>query len=136
MHKPEQNPTTRPPAMNMANAALRFALELAALGAMGRWGWTLSTSGLRYLTMLVIPAFAATLWGTFTVPLDPSRGKDGPVPIPGIVRLGLEAAFFGFAVWAVVSLGHTTLARVYGALIGAHYVLGQDRTRWLLKRAG
>jgi len=136
MHQPNQAPSPQPPVLNMANGALRFALELTALGAMGRWGWALCPTALRYLTMLAVPAFAATLWGTFTVPSDPSRGKNGPVPVSGIVRLVLEAAFFGFAAWALFALGHARIALAYAALVCTHYTLACDRVRWLLTRVG
>ncbi len=69
------------------NLALRFLLELAALGAMGYWGWTQHEGPVRWRWAIGLPLVAAVLWGTFAVPNDPSRSGQAPVPIPGILRL-------------------------------------------------
>jgi hypothetical protein len=51
--------------------------------------------------MILIPLLAATAWGVFNVKGDPSRSGKAPVPVPGIVRLLLELAFFGSATLAL-----------------------------------
>jgi hypothetical protein len=114
------------------NAALRFALELVALGLFGRWGFMCRTADARYLWMLVLPLLAAVIWGTFTVPGDPSRGKTGPMRVSGAIRLAVEAAFFAAAAAACYALSTATWAAVFVALVCLHYVWAHARTRWLL----
>ncbi len=53
------------------NLALRFLLELVALGAMGYWGWTQHEGTARWLWAIGLPLVAAVLWGTFAVPTTP-----------------------------------------------------------------
>ena len=67
----------------VANLALRFALEVCALAALGFWGWSQTEAPWRYVLMLGVPALAAAVWATFTVPDDPSRSGRAPVPVPG-----------------------------------------------------
>jgi hypothetical protein len=110
-------------------------LELTALGLLGRWGFTCSTDPVRrYLWLVAVPLLAATIWGTFTVPNDPSRGKNGPVRVSGSVRLGIEAAFFGSAIAACYALTSTAWAALLSALICLHYAWAHSRTRWLLQQ--
>lgn len=77
-------------ANNPVNLALRFVLEMAALAALGYWGWTQHSGIARWAWTLGLVIGAAALWGTFRVPDDPGSA---PVAVPGIVRLLLEAAF-------------------------------------------
>ena len=115
------------------NLALRFLLELAALAAMASYGWQLTDSRpLRLLAAVVIPIIAASLWGIFAVPGDPSRSGQAPVPVKGSVRLGLELVFFGFGVWSLYASGAHMLSLVLGAVVLLHYVASYDRIRWLL----
>ena len=93
-----------------ANLAIRFFLELAALGAMGYWAWRQGEDTTRYVFAVLAPLAAAAVWGIFAVPDDPSRSGSAPVPVPGALRLGIEAIFFAFAVWALYQLGSITLA--------------------------
>lgn len=118
--------------MHPLNAALRFGLELLSLGMFARFGLSISSGPVRYVWMLVLPLVAAALWGTFTVPGDPSRGKDGLVPVSGATRLALEATFFGAAAASCYAL---TTALWTGLFIGAvvlHYAWAHRRNRWLL----
>lgn len=114
---------------NPINLAVRFLLELAALAAMGYWGWQQSDSWLRIVLALGIPTIAAVLWGTFRVPNDPGKA---PVPIPGAIRLALELVFFGFAVWALYDSGATTLSWIMGVTLFIHYIVSYDRVIWLI----
>ncbi len=118
---------------NPLNLALRFLLELAALACLAYWGWTQHTGALRFLLALGLPLLAAILWATFSVPGDRSRSGTAPVPVPGIVRLLLEALLFISAVWCLQDAGATTLAWIMGILLVAHYALSYDRIIWLLK---
>jgi len=113
------------------NLAVRFLLELAALGIMGAWGWRQGEGWLRFLFGLGIPLVAATLWGVFRVPNDPGRA---PVAVPGIVRLALEAAYFGLAVWALGDLGAVTWSWILGIILVIHYATSCDRLLRMIKK--
>lgn len=116
---------------NPLNLILRFLLELFGLFALGTWGWTQHAGFLRFVWAGGLPLVAAILWGTFRVPNDPGKA---PVPVPGWVRLGLEAAYFGGAVLALFAADRPTWAWVFGLLVAAHYGLSYDRIAWMLKR--
>ena len=121
------------------NLALRFFLELAALAALGFWGWHTngeSNGWLRFLLAVGIPMVAAVLWGTFAVPDDPSRSGKAPVAVPGFVRLAIEAALFVFAVWALYDAGYPGAGFIFGIVTGLHYIVSYDRILWLLRHNG
>lgn len=110
--------------------AVRFVLELVGLYALVYWGWTQHTGAGRYLWAIGLPLLAAVLWGTFRVPGDPG---DAPVAVPGAVRLLLEAAFFGGAVWALAASGRGSWAIALAVIVLAHYALSYDRIVLLLQ---
>jgi hypothetical protein len=116
------------------NLAVRFLLELAALSSMGVWGWRAGTGWLRFVLAALIPMTAAVLWGVFAVPDDPSRSGAAPVAVPGLVRLALEAAVFGFGSWALKDSGFTRTSLALGVVIVVHYAISYDRIAWLLDR--
>jgi len=118
---------------NPLNLAVRFVLEISALVAMGYWGWVWGDGALRYLLGIGLPLLAAVLWGVFAVPGDRSRSGDAPIAVPGWVRLLLELALFGFAVWGLWDAGVTTVAWILGAVVLLHYGVSYDRILWLLK---
>jgi hypothetical protein len=116
------------------NLAVRFILELAAWGAMGYWGWTQGEGPFRFVLAIGLPVIAAVIWGTFAVPNDPSRSGRAPVPVPGLVRLAIEFATFGFATWALYDTGNTTLSLIFAAIVVAHYIVSYDRVAWLVRQ--
>jgi len=118
--------------MHPLNLALRFVLEVAALVAAGLYGWKLGEGPLRLLAAAGLPLVLAILWGTFAVPGDPSRSGTAPVPVPGVARLALELAIFGFATWALYSLGLPWWSLALGGLTAFHYALSRKRLSWLL----
>jgi hypothetical protein len=77
---------------NPINLALRFILEIAALFALGYWGWTQHDGVWRFVWGIGLVILAAVIWGTFAVPDDPSRSGNAPVPVPGALRLVIELA--------------------------------------------
>ncbi len=115
------------------NLALRFALELAALAAMGYGGYHLDPRvGVRWGLAIGLPLVAAVLWGVFAVPGDPSRSGDTVVATPGWLRLVLELAIFGAATWALAHTGARGSSAALGGLTLLHYAASYDRVWWLL----
>jgi hypothetical protein len=113
------------------NLTLRFFLEIAALLALGNWGWTQHTGLARYVLAFGLPLLAATLWGVFRVPGYPGRA---PVAVPGPVRLLLEAVFFGGAIWALAAAQRPAWAAIFGGLVLLHYLASYDYILALLRR--
>ena len=116
---------------NPVNLVLRFFLELAALYFIGRWGWMHFDGGMRTLLALGLPLLAAVIWGTFRVPGD---GGAPRVRVPGILRLVIEAVFFGFATWSLFDSGSNALAWMFGGITLLHYIISYDRITWLVKQ--
>lgn len=119
---------------NPLNLALRFMMELAALAALGLWGWTRFDGLLRIIAVVGLPLIAATLWATFRVPGDASSSGQAPVPVPGIARLLFELALFALAVAALYDAGYQTPAWILGVVTLIHYLLSYDRVAWLLEQ--
>lgn len=117
--------------MHPANAVLRFVLELAALAAIGYWGWVEHAGLARWLWAIGLPVVAAAAWGIFRVPGDPG---DAPVAVPGAVRLLLEVVFFGSAVWLLVLAGRPAWALVLGMVLIGHYLWAYRRVVWMVQR--
>ena len=114
---------------NPINLGVRFILELAALFAIGYWGWTQHSGLLQWLLGIGLPVLAAAAWGTFRVPDDP---REPPITVRGWVRLLLEIAYFGGAVIGLVAANQPTAALILGSVTLAHYLLSYDRIVWLL----
>ncbi len=120
-------------ARNPLNLAVRFLLELAALVAIGYWGFDQDEGVWRFVLGLGSPLLAAAAWATFRVPGDHSASGDAPVPIPGALRLLLEWALFGLAAWALYAAGHQVPALILASITIIHYALSYDRIGWLLQ---
>ena len=116
------------------NLALRFLLEMVALVAIGYWGFSQHSGIWRWMLGIGFPVVAAAAWATFAVPADPSRSGEAPVPVPGVLRLALELALFGFAAWALYDAGNPALALILVAVTAVHYGLSYDRIAWLLRQ--
>jgi hypothetical protein len=119
---------------NPINLGLRFVLEMAAMVALGYWGWQQGLGALKYVLAIAIPLVAAVVWGTFRVPGDASASGRAPIAVPGLVRLAIELALFGFAVGGLLSVGATALGWVLGGAVLLHYVVSYDRVVWLLRQ--
>ena len=116
------------------NLALRFLLELAALGSYSLWGWQQMEGLAGYLLAIGLPLLGAVLWGTFAVPNDPSRSGKAPVPVPGWLRLALELLIFGLAIFCLFDVGYANIAGLFGFTVLAHYLASYDRIGWLLRQ--
>jgi len=119
---------------NPVNLAFRFILEVAALIAMGIWGWQLFDNCMRYLLVWAIPVLAATIWGVFAVRGDPSRSGKAPVPVHGGVRLVIELVFFAFATWTLCQLRLIFLSALMGITVVLHYLVSYQRVLWLIRQ--
>ncbi len=119
---------------NPVNLVLRFILEIAALTLFGIWGYRQSDQWFRFVFAVAVPVILAAAWGVFAVPGDPSRSGKAPIVTPGILRLLLELAYFGFATWCLKEIGYNKMSIMYGVMIVIHYVISYDRIKWLLKR--
>jgi hypothetical protein len=122
----------KPVRMRPFNLVARFLLEIAALVALGNWGYGMVEGALRFVLAAGIPIMAAAVWGVFAVKDDPSRSGHAPVPVRGPVRLLIELAFFGLAAYAMVAAGMQTLALLFIAAVIIHYLASHARTKWLL----
>jgi hypothetical protein len=110
-----------------ANLALRFGLEMAALAALVAWALRTADGIAGVLLAIVLPTLAATVWATLRTPGDDSHGGSVPVPVPGVVRLGLEALLFVAATLALLTAGYRSAGIGLGILVTLHYVLSWDR---------
>jgi len=116
---------------NPVNLALRFFLELAGLYFIGRWGWLQHDGIWRYVYAIGLPLIAATVWGVFRVPDD---GGAPVVRVSGIVRLLIEAVYFGFATWGLFDSGTTMTGWIFGGITLLHYLISYDRVIRVLKQ--
>lgn len=121
-----------PPRMAGWNLALRFALELAALAALGAAAWTVAPGFWRWIAVGAVPLLAAAAWGTFNVVDDPSRSGEAPVEVAGAIRLTIELAILAAGVVALVVAGRREPAGLIAVLVVFHYVMSWSRIQWLL----
>lgn len=117
------------------NLIFRFLLEIIALLVVALWAWTSFDGWLGLVAAFVVPFGLALIWGTFTVPEDPSRSGKSPVPIPGALRLLLELLIFSFSAWCLYAMGMSSLTRILVLLVFFHYLISMDRIRWLIKKS-
>lgn len=120
--------------MNAANAALRFFLEIVTFGGFATLTWQMSEGWARYLTVVIMLALLMTLWGVFAVPGDPSRSGNAPIPVSGLVRLGLELLILLGGGVALKLAGYGFAGHALIALILLHYSMSYDRINWLLQQ--
>ena len=119
---------------NPVNLAIRFTLEVVAIVTFGIWGYRASNGLPGLILAILLPLVFAGLWGVFAVPDDPSRSGKTVVRTPGPIRLLLELALFGAAVWMLFDLDFQKLAWIFGSLVGIHYLTSYDRIKWLMKQ--
>ena len=104
-------------AIQAANLALRFILELCALGALAYWGFN-TGDNLFMKTLLAggAPLLAAVVWGLFVAP-------KAAVKVPGPVHFALQVLVFGSAVAGLIAAGYSTLGLIFAVVIIANAVL-------------
>lgn len=106
---------------------------MTVLVAVGMWGWHQADGWMRWVIAIGVPMMLSVIWGVFNVPGDPSRSGEAPVVVPGIVRLLIEAAFFIFGSWALMSLGYRAFGGAFIVIVVVHYLVSFNRILWLLK---
>ena len=102
-------------AWNWLWLTVAFASELAALAALGHWGWMAGSGGARLLLAVAAPAVAGLLWGVFAAPT-------APVQIAAVSLL-VKLLVYGSAVAALVATGHPRLAVLLAAAAAAGSLL-------------
>jgi hypothetical protein len=91
--------------MSYVVLAIRFACELAALGAIGWWGARAGGVPLA----IALPAVAATLWGAWIAPRARHRLRDP-------LRLAAESVVWFGAIAALAGLGQLAAAVGFGVI--------------------
>jgi len=114
--------------------AIRFALEVGALVAIGRWAGGLFDGGYAYLAGWGAPALVALLWVTFAVRGDPSRSGRAPVPVPGAARLALEVAVFVAGAGALAATRAWPWLGAFLVALVVHHAGTVPRLRWLVRQ--
>ncbi|MBR9859424.1 YrdB family protein [bacterium] len=114
------------------NLGLRFILELTALIASGMWAWRITANWPKYLLVIAVPLLLTVFWGVFNVPGDPSRSGNAPIVVPGLLRMAIELAVFGFGTWCLHQMGYSKFALAFGLITLAHYIVSYDRIQWLI----
>jgi hypothetical protein len=92
---------------------VRFVLELALLGVLGWWGWSVTDGWWRVVSALLLPALAGVVWGMVVAP----RAR---LTVPSIVRVVVEVVLFVAAGAALAWLTHPALG---AALVVADLVV-------------
>jgi Protein of unknown function (DUF2568) len=102
-------------AVQSANLALRFLLELCALAAVSYWGWQAGASFPAKLALAIgVPLVVAVAWGLFVAP-------NAAVPLPGPLMFVLGLLILELAAGAVVLTGRRRIGLIFAvaALVNA-----------------
>ena len=103
--------------LRVANLALAFVLELAALLAVGSWAFGIDMgTAARLLAAVAAVSGFVVVWGMFAAPKARYRLAGGP-------RAVFEVVWFGTAVVLAAVGGHTTFAVVLAVLAVINRVL-------------
>ena len=111
------------------NLILRFFLELAAWVAMGYWGFTRFAGLAQWVIGLGLPILAMAIWESFRTP---GQGGKGRFPVPGWLRLLIEAATFIGAIYLLFDAGKPTISLIFAGIVFLHYAASYDYIRFLL----
>lgn len=86
-------------AFEWTNDILAFLLELAALAALGYWGFKIGQGVILKIVLGIgTPALAAVLWGLFAAP-------HATFAVPLVAVLAVKALVFGSAAAALYAVG-------------------------------
>jgi Protein of unknown function (DUF2568) len=103
------NLMSRQAAAGQLNLALKFLLELAALGAFGLWGASIGHGWTAVLLAIGLPVVAAGLWGMLAVPKARHR-------LPLRLRAPFELGVFAVAALALWQAESVTPAAIFAAV--------------------
>lgn len=96
-------------AIRAANLGVRFALELASLGAVAVWGYQTTSSAARWPAAGAAPLALALVWGALVSP-------KARVRLPVAARVAVEAAWFGVAALALAAIAQPLVAAIFLAV--------------------
>ena len=103
--------------MVAANLGLRFLLELAALSAVGWWGWHTGNSTLGRLALaVVLPLTVGVVWGAFIAP-------KARVEVSRPVWYGLQVVIFGAAALALASVWSPWAGAAFALIVLTNFAL-------------
>lgn len=98
-------------AIQSANLAIRFLLELGALAALAFWGYHAGQGVIAKISLGFGAALAAAIvWGLFVAP-------QASVKLPAPISFVLGLAVLVLAAIALATTGHRTVAASFGAII-------------------
>jgi hypothetical protein len=110
-------------AIEDANLALKFLLELAAVAAFAFWGASVDGTAVAVLLAIVVPVVAVALWSRFAAPKSPRR-------LPTRARVPFELAVFALAALSLSAAGHTSTAIVFSAAVAVNAALLTWLRQW------
>jgi hypothetical protein len=103
--------------LRWANDVLAFLLELAALAALGYWGFHVGRGvPAKILLGIGAPVLAAVVWGLFAAP----RARF-TLPLAGV--LAVKVLVFGSATVALYTTGRHTLAVTFAIIVTINTIL-------------
>jgi len=103
--------------LRLANEALAFLLEVAALVAVGMWGYHVGPGTAAKLGLAVgLPVVVAVVWGLFAAPRAVVK-----LPLAGV--LAVKAVVFAAAAVALYAAGHPVPALVFAVVVVANTVV-------------
>jgi hypothetical protein len=118
------------PPIPIVHLVIRFLLEIAMWAGCGLAGWHVA----GWAGAVAGVAGSMALWGIFGTVGDSSR-KSPVVPIPGPVRLALEAMLFGIAAWGIWVVWSRAGSETFLTLTLLHYAITWERQWWLIRGA-
>ncbi len=108
--------------LRSTNLAVKFGLELVALGAFAYWGATVTSGAVAILLATAAPLAAAILWSRFAAPMAPAR-------LPLRLRIPFELTVFGLAALALLRAS-SAAAVGFGAVVIANSLLLTAFGQW------
>jgi hypothetical protein len=105
------------------NLALKFALELAAIGAFAYWGASIGGTAISVLLAIAAPALAIALWGVFAAPRSERR-------LHLKARVPFELSVFCLATLAWIAAGAPVAAAVFAIAVVVNAVLMTVLEQW------
>jgi hypothetical protein len=98
-------------ALKVANLAVRFLVELAALAAFAIWGFHIGGSRPAQIALGIgLPLTGAVVWGLFAAP-------KAAISIPGPAIVTVQALVLGLGVVALLAAGHPRWAAVLAVVL-------------------